>query len=497
MMFRRITRWLEPLVSVDSLQVGRLYAVTIGLVLAVGLAAAMIILLELATSRPDLLDSMRFGVVLTMHGTTMVFLVLIPLFPAVLGNFILPRAVGASNTALPRLNLIGWYLFAAGALTVVLAIEVGGYDGGWKMTLPPEFAARRGFVVLVVGLLAVAIASCFLNLALLRTIFSRRYRSVALAQLPLFIWFFALGMLLQLVVVPARVWYLLLLLDSGTADFLTPAFAADQFLAFKQQLFWVYVNPAVLSTMLPAVGVACAVIGGRKEWSRLPRQLLLVNGVALSLLILVSWGQHLLTAFDSAFLAVMGSLFGLLSLIPVTLILGVLIQTWLQHRPSHSLINIALSGQVLTFVVLAVSGVALAAPSLGVHLHNTYFTVSHLHFGAVGVGIIGFVAGVIHWWPDLSSRNLSLSWSRIWLVGMISGLFITFVPLLMIGLNGAPRAYHNYARDKQETHFLAALGGALLLCSLCGWILHTWRGGREKSRTVISKQPLSETRRPT
>jgi len=484
-MYKIVARWLRSLGSLNADHIGRQYAVAIALVAVFGLAAAASILLELATARPDILDSSRFGVVLTAHGITMVFLVLIPLFPAVLGNLVIPRAVGAPNTALPKLNRLGWYLFTAGALTAIVAVEVGGYDGGWKMLLPPEYAARKGFFALVVGLLAVTLAGCCLNLALVGTIFNRRHRSVPLSQLPVFVWFFALGMLLQLVVVPARVWYLLLHIDSRFADFLTPSSVAHVFLEFKQQLFWLYVNPAVLSVMLPAVGVACAVIGGKQE-RRLHRQSLLVSGLALSLLTLVSWGQHLLTAIDTEFVAVMGSMFGLLALIPGTIILGLLLRAWLQNRPSHGPINIALLGQVLTFGVLAFSGIALATPSLGVHLHNTYVTVGHLHFGAVGIGMIGFVAGVIHWWPELSSRNLSQSWNRIWLTGAIAGLFITFVPLLIIGLGGAPRAYNDYARETQGAHLLAAIGGVILIVSLIGWMVHCWRGGRGKRRVPES-----------
>ncbi|MDF1544518.1 MAG: cbb3-type cytochrome c oxidase subunit I [bacterium] len=492
----RLARWTKLIIKTDSSSIGRQYAAAIALVAVFGLAAAASILLELATARPDILESSRFGVVLTVHGITMVFLVLIPLFPAVLGNLILPRAVGAPNTALPRLNLLGWYLFAAGALTVILAIEIGGYDGGWKMLLLPEYAARNGFVALVVGLLAVTLANCCLNLALVGTIFSRRHRSVTLLQLPLFVWFFALGMLLQLVVLPARVWYLLLHIDSRITDSLTPSSVAHVFLEFKQQLFWLYVNPAVLSVMLPAVGVACAVIGGKQE-RRLPRQSLLISGLALSQLTLVSWGQHLLTAIDSEFVAVMGSMFGLLTLIPGTIIFGLLLRAWLQNRPSHGSINIALLGQVLTFGVLAISGIALATPSLGVHLHNTYVTVGHLHFGAVGIGMIGFVAGVMYWWPQVSTRNLSMLWNRMWLSGMISGLLITFVPLLIIGLGGAPRGYNDYARGTQGAHLVAAIGGTVLIVSLIGWMVHCWQGGGKRSHTVISRDTIPETRSST
>lgn len=489
-------RWLRSLGASDANQIGRRYAITIALVTVFGLAAAAAILLELATARPDILESSRFGVVLTAHGITMVFLVLIPLFPAVLGNLVLPRAVGASNTALPKLNRLGWYLFTAGALIVILAIEVGGYDGGWKMLLPPEYAARKGFFALVVGLLAVTLAGCCLNLALVGTIFNRRHRTITLPQLPLFVWFFALGMLLQLVVLPARVWYLLLHIDPGIADLLTPPSVAHIFLEFKQQLFWLYVNPAVLSVMLPAVGVACAVVGGKQE-ARLPRRSLLVSGLALSLLTLVSWGQHLLTTVGNEFVAVMGSMFGLLTLIPGTVIFGLLVRAWLQNRPTHGPINIALLGQILTFGVLAFSGIALATPSLGVHLHNTYVTVGHLHFGAVGIGFIGFVAGAMYWWPQLSSRRSSLSWNRIWLSGTVAGLLITFVPLLLIGFSGAPRAYNDYGRETQGAHLVAAIGGVILIVSLIGWILQCWRGGRSKGHTIVARDTIPETRSST
>lgn len=490
-------RWLKSLLSVDSAVIGRRYAFVIGLVAIIGLAAAATLLLELATPHPDILDSSRFGVMLTAHGITMIFLVLIPLFPAVLGNLIIPRAVGAGNTAFPRLNLLGWYFFIIGALAVVIAIEVGGYDGGWKMSIPPEYGARMGFTLLVIGLLAVTVSGACLNLALLVTIFGRRHRSIKLARLPLFVWFLAMGLMIQFAVIPARLWFLLLQLDFLMPSLLTLSLPVDEILSFKQTLFWIYVNPAVLSTILPAVGVACALVGGKDDWKWLPRQKVLIGGLALSLLILVSWGQHLLTAADRELVAVMGSLYGLLSLIPLLWISRILIQAWLHHRTSHALKNTVLLGLVISGALLALSSVVLAAPSLGVHLHNTYVTVSHLHFGAIGIGIIGFIGGVIHWWPWLSTCNPKVSWSRLWLMGIITGLLVTFLPLLVIGLYGVPRAYHEYSLETQGAHILTAIGGAILLVSLIGWMIHCWCGGRKKSYTFVSKDTIPETRSST
>ncbi|MDX9856721.1 MAG: cbb3-type cytochrome c oxidase subunit I [candidate division Zixibacteria bacterium] len=464
-------------------RITRLYAVTIGGLAVVGLLAAAALLLELAQPTPWLLNPVQFGSLLTLHGIIMVFLVTVHLFPAVLGTAFIPKAVGASKLAMPRANLFGWLLFTLGSVAVVCGAQFGRHQGGWKMTLPPDVGAEPAFVVLVAGLGATALASLIVNLSLVATVFAGKHRSISLSAVPLSAWFFVFGSLMQLVVVPARFWFLAARLP-GVDEALINPIAGIEPSVLLRHLFWIYANPAILSVLLPAIGVACAIIEGDRSRVRLPRRSLLAGGIALSLLGLVSWGQHLLTAFDPGFVAVSGSLYGLLTIVPATLIFFVLLRHWLPGGPYPSVPNLALFGQISTFAVLVLSGVALAVPATGVHLHNTYTTVAHLHFGVIGIGVMGFVAGAAHF-RSRTAQQLS----KTPILGMILGLHATFIPLILIGLGGAPRAYQNYAPGAHSSHIIAAIGGLVLIVSVIGWLVDVWRTGRRTAvPAIVSSQ---------
>lgn len=475
--------------TAEASHISRAYTVSIAGAAVFGIAAAATLLIELASPRPNILDTSRFGVVLTAHGMTMVFLVLIPLFHAVLGNLVLPKAVGAQTVAAPRTNLLGWHLYVVGALAVIIGVEVGGYQGGWKMVLPPEPGSRGMFTLLVVGLVLVAVSSILLNFSLVRTIVSRRHRTIAMNAVPLFGWFFLFGSLMQLVTAPARLWFLLLHAHPMLESLLVPSSGLTNLHTFKLHLFWMYANPAILSAMLPAIGVACAAIAGERERVLFPRRTLLLGGIAFSLLSMVSWGQHLLTAVSGQVIALAGAFYSLLSIVPATVMFVVLLRGWLRSTTSHPAITASLFGQVTTFTVLALSGMALATPSVGVHLHNTYTSVGHLHYGTIGIALLSFAAGVSHWQPEFRFHRLHGRLATMSLYGVVAGLHATFIPLMVIGFQGAPRAYHEYAPSMQSWHVIAAFGGALLIVSLFVWIFSVWRGGKVRTNEVTARTP--------
>ncbi|HOD65564.1 MAG TPA: cbb3-type cytochrome c oxidase subunit I [candidate division Zixibacteria bacterium] len=460
--------------------IARLYAAGIGIAFAIGLAAAAALLAELATPRPDLLDNTRFGAVLTLHGTVMVFLVLIPMLPAVIGNLLVPQAVGAAQTALPRLTLAGWGAYVLGAAGVIAGAELSGYQGGWRMILPPEVGTERAYGVLAAGLAAAAIATTLVNVALAWTILSRRHRTVPMAEMPLLAWFFLLGSLVQTAVVPIRLFFLLLQSSAGLAESAAAWFGAADPVSFQQTLFWMYANPAILAVVLPAAGIALDLLGGAGRPVRLPRRTLITAGMAVALLSLVSWGQHLLTAAEGSRMAAAGSLYGLLAIVPATVIFGLLLRAWLRARLAEPALNAALFGQAAAFAALAASGSALAAPGLGVHLQDTYATVGHLHFGALGIGVMAFVAGTIHARSRSGDPRCAGRAAARWIYGMTAGLLLTFLPLAVVGAQGAPRAFHEYARGTQPAHLIAAAGGAVLIVSLAGLAIHLRRGARPR-----------------
>lgn len=476
--------FLRGVFSSDSRGIGFRYLINCGAFLLVGLATALALQIEMFSASSQFLDPQMFGEVLTQHGLLMVFVFLLPLFPGTLGNLVLPAALGVRNLAMPGLNLIGWLCHLIGGVLTVVSIELGAYTSGWIMLMPAGVPAPA-FVALFVGLTLCACSVLILAVCILRTILSRQFRAIALKQLPLIAWFFCFWALVQVLVTPVRLATLVLTMlavnESGSVLSLVDA---DGILLY-QQLFWLYTGPAILATLLPAIGTTFEVLSAHVRKGFASRTKFVTAGIGLALLILVSGSQHLITAPGQERLAAIGSLFASLTVVPIFLLVAGWLSMMLQARGIRSASLTFIRIQIVLMALTLPSTLALAFPALGVYLHNSYFAVAHLHLLFLGTVFTSFLAGLFHWLTHLTAREYSQRLARLVAAGMFVGIVVTFAPLFLLGSKGSPKGLHVFPEQFQTLHQISTTGAVVLCGSLVlGVAVAVWsclRGSRNSS----------------
>ncbi|MEW6051734.1 MAG: cbb3-type cytochrome c oxidase subunit I [Candidatus Zixiibacteriota bacterium] len=480
---KNLVNWL---ITANSQRVALLYLLTFGAFVLVGASAALVMQLELWGASSTLFSGQFFGHILTQHGVVMTFVVLIPLIPAVIGNFVLPSAVGARDMAMPRWNMVGWIVHLLGSTAVVVAVELGAYDTGWTMTIPS--VATGTYQLLIAGLFFVAASTLIVNCVVARTILSRKHRTLPMSKLPILAWFFLVSSLVVLIVSPIRLFTLTML--SSQHFGLTPVFSlleGDGIIQY-QHLFWAYAGPATSATLLPALGITFEVLAARTGTVLFARRALIVAGIMLGQFSLIAWGRHLLVTTDSEPLALAGSLFSLLTVVPISLIL----LSWfimLSRVRSWKSVPILITGLQTIFVVIGgFAGIMLAIPSTGLMLHDSYTTTGHLHLIALGLVFLSFLTGLFHWWPVIMQRTISPRAGRAVAICIVIGIMTTYFPMLVNGLGGLPKALSVYPAQFEMMHKVSTAGAVVLMTGLLGaiWLLaRSTLGGVSRPHEVV------------
>jgi cytochrome c oxidase subunit I len=472
----------------DSRCVGLLYLLGVTLFFLVGMAMAVLMRLELATPGEALFSDSIYGRLLTAHGLFMVFFVVLPAIPGVLGNLLLPRLSGTEGSALPGLSLAGGVLFLAGGLLLTTALLKGGVEATW-MLLPP-FASRGGAgALLTLGAVALAGISLLLNaLNLMTSILRRRPPGGSWFELPPFFWSLAIGSLALLMATPMLLALLLLLgVESvlGLAVF-DPTRGGDPQL--YRRLFWLFARPAAYAAILPALGVVSEIVsaysGGRLRGSRgLPAAM-----AAIVVFGFLGAGVHSLTAGQPAASGLVAALAGFLSLIPFVGILYL----WTRALVGARLrLDPALVYGGVFIALLAVgglTGLVLALGGVNPHLHATLFVTGHLHYVLGGGVLAAYLGGIHHWWIDFTGRRYPEELGAAGGLLFFAGINLTFLPQFALGMAGLPRRLAVYPEEFGLQHILSTAGMTFLVLGLLlpllyfAWSLRFGRAAAEDGR---------------
>ena len=477
----------EKALKSDSRRIGFLYLISCGAFLLAGSACALAIQFDLSKLSSSFLDTEQFGKAITQHGMVMVFVFLLPLLAGTLGNFALPAALGVRNLAMSRFNLFGWFCHVTGGILVIASVELGSYTSGWTMLMPPT-VPKLLFGSLIAGLALCACSVLILSVCIASSILSRRRRAIDLNRLPLFVWFFLFWAIINVLVAPVRLVTLALTLAarndaSSYLSLLDPAGIVRY-----QQLFWLYAGTAILAALLPAIGTTFEILSAQTRFLFASRTKLVVAGVGLSLLIMLSWGQNLITAADQEKLAAAGSLFAALTTVPLLLI----VVSWLSMMfASRRFLTVPLAFvwiQLAAMTTASLTTLALAIPALGMYLHNSYFTVAQLHLLLLGTVLTSFLAGLFHWLPTLTNRAYSHSLGYLAAAGVMLGSVTSFAPQFILGMLGSPKGLHSYPDQFQRLHLLSSIGAMVLVASLLlGVAVAVWSRFRGEPSSAIHR----------
>jgi cytochrome c oxidase subunit 1/cytochrome c oxidase subunit I+III len=436
--------WLS---TVDHKRIGILYMLTGLVFFAAGGTEALIMRLQLAVPNNHLVSPDTYNMLFTMHGTTMIFLVVMPLLFG-FANYFVPLQIGARDMAFPRLNAFSFWLIPFGGILLHFSLLIGDPSMvGWFAYAPlneTPYASRLGVDYWAVALLVLGIGSVGTALNLLTTILCLRAPGVTLRRLPLFTWMNFINSFLVLFAIPVlNAALVMLLIDRRlNTHFFLPAEGGSPIL--WQHLFWAFGHPEVYILALPAFGIVSEII---PVFSRKPifgYEFVAGSTVAIALLSLGVWAHHMFTVG----LGRPMDLFFAGSTMLIAIPTGVKVLNWsatmFQGRIKLRTPMLYCIAFLIQFLCGGISGVSHAIVPLDWQTKNSYYLVAHFHYVAVGGILFAILAAVHYWFPKMSGRMLSEKLGRLSFWLMVIGFNGTFFIQHFLGLAGMGRRIYTY-----------------------------------------------------
>jgi cytochrome c oxidase subunit 1 len=455
-----VASWL---LTKDHKRIGLMYMVVVTLGFIVGAFFAAAIRLELSTPQGDLVSSDTYNRMFTMHGIAMVFFVLIPAVPAILGNFVLPLMLGAKDVAFPKINLLSWYVFVIGMCLTFGAMLSGGVDTGWTFYPPYSSDASDSNVFLTgIGVFVTGFSSILTGLNFMVTIHRMRAPGLTWFRLPLFVWAVYATSLVQILGTPViAITVLMLALErvAGLGIF-DPTLGGDPVLF--QHLFWFYSHPAVYIMILPPMGAISEVIACFSRKQVFGYSFVAFSSLAIAVFGFLVWAHHLFVAGISPYSALVFSILTYAVAVPSAVKTFNWTATMYKGAIWWKAPMIWVFGFLGLFLVGGLTGLFTAALGLDIHIHDTYFVVAHFHYIMVGGAIMGYFAGLHFWWPKMTGRMYSDSAAKVAAVLVFVGFNLTFFPQFILGYLGMPRRYHMYPPEFQVLNVMSTGGAAIL-----------------------------------
>ena len=431
--------------TVDHKKIGILYGITAFAFFLIGGTEALLIRLQLARPDQTVLDAAVYNELFTMHGITMVFLVVMPLSAAFF-NYLLPLMIGARDVVFPRLNAFSYWAFLFAGLFIYSSWFLGGApNGGWFGYAPNSVIdPTRGMTFYAIGLLITGIASTVSAVNLAVTVLNMRAPGMTLFRMPVFVW---MGLVVQLLLafsLPViTIGLVELLFDRlfGT-HFFDPSVGGSPVL--WQHLFWLFGHPEVYILVLPAMGIVSEILPVFARKPLFGYQFVVFSGIAIGFIGFGVWAHHM---FAVGLGPVPNTAFAVSTMI-IAIPTGVKIFNWLGtlwngdiRFPTPMLFSI---GFIAMFVIGGLSGVMHAVVPSDYQQTDTYFIVAHFHYVLFGGAIFGLFAGMYYWWPKVFGRMLNETWGKVNFWMMLIGFNLTFGPMHILGLQGMPRRIQSY-----------------------------------------------------
>lgn len=435
--------------STDHKRIGLLYLVSITSFFGVGVLVALIMRLELMFAGPSLMEASTYNALFTLHGVIMVFLFIIPSIPAVFGNFLLPFHIGARDVFFPRLNLLSWYCYVAGAALLIVALFSGNGppDTGWTFYAPYSTSTGTNVTLAVFAAFVIGMSSILTGLNFITTIHRMRAPGMPWFKMPLFVWSIYATSWIQLLATPIiGITLLLVAIDrlTGTGLF-DPARGGDPLL--YQHLFWIYSHPAVYVMILPAMGVMSEIVPVFARKRIFGYKFIACSSIAIAAIGSLVWGHHMFTTGISDYSRIMFSVLTFFVAIPSAIKVfnwvATLYKGAIDLRPP---LLFALYF-VFLFLIGGLTGMLLASLGPNLHTHDTYFVVAHFHYVMFGGTIFLFFAALHFWFPKMFGRTYNEMLAHTSATVLFIGFNMLYFSMFILGYKGMPRRYFDFNPD--------------------------------------------------
>ncbi|HEY3118101.1 MAG TPA: cytochrome c oxidase subunit I [Chloroflexota bacterium] len=471
------------LTTVDAKRIGILYGTSAFIFFLIGGLEALMMRSQLAVPNNTLVAPGTFNALFTMHGTTMIFLVVMPMGAAFF-NYIVPLQLGARDVAFPRLNAFSYWVFLAGAVLMHLAFVVQTVpDMGWfayANLTERAFSPNNAVDFWIIGLQVLGVASLAAGFNFLVTIINLRAPGMSLMRLPLFCWTTMITSILMVLAFPViTVALIQLMFDRlfGT-NFFNTAANADPIL--WQHLFWVFAHPEVYILILPAMGIVSEVLPvfSGKPLFGYPFMVYAVASIAF--LSFTVWAHHM---FVTGLGPVATSFFAASTML-IAVPTGIKIFNWLSTAYGGALrLNTAALmafGFVGMFTIGGLSGIMHASPPVDTQQHDTYFIVAHFHYVLFGGSMFGLMAGIYYWFPKVTGRLLDEAIGKVHFWLMFIGFNVTFGPMHFLGIDGMPRRIYTYPTGMgwDLWNLVATIGAFTIALSVLAFMVNAFKSLR-------------------
>jgi cytochrome c oxidase subunit 1 len=400
-----------------------------------------------------------------MHGTTMVFLFVVPIM-AGFGNYFVPLMIGARDMAFPKLNALSYWLFLSGGIVFYASLFWSPTEVGWTTYAPLSskvYSENGGVDAWIFLIHLTGLSSLIGSVNFYATIVNMRTPGMGWGRVPLFVWsilVFSVLLILSLPVVGAGATMLLAERHWG-ADYFDPANGGDPLL--WQHVFWFFGHPEVYIMILPGFGIISEVL---PVFSRKPifgYKAIAAATAVIGFLALLVWFHHMFTTPSPAIVAIFFMLSSYLIGIPTGIKIFNWVATLWRGTIEFRTPLLFAAGFISVFLMGGVTGIFLATFPVDWQLHDTYFVVAHFHYVLVGGAIFAIFAGFYYWFPKVSGRMLSEGLGKVSCLIMFIGFNLTFAVQHAIGLEGMPRRVYEYP-DIRDLHLLNVIStvGAFL-----------------------------------
>ena len=458
------TIW-DYLTTVDHKKIAILYLLAGGLFFAIGGIEAMLIRIQLAVPENDFVSAGLFNEIITMHGTTMIFLAAMPLLFGYM-NAVVPLQIGARDVAFPFLNALGFWLFLFGGIFLNLSWILGGApDAGWTSyaSLSLE-SAGHGINFYALGLQISGAGTLIAGINFVATIVNMRAPGMTYMRMPLMTWTtFVASTLIVFAFPPLTIGIFLLIFDRmfGTSFFIASQGGNT---IIWEHLFWIFGHPEVYILVLPAFGIFSEIIPVFARKRLFGYSAMVFATVLIGFLGFMVWAHHMFTVGLGP---VANAIFAVATM-AIAVPTGVKIFNWLLTVWGGSVEFTTPMLYALffipSFVMGGVTGVMQASAPADYQLHDSYFIVAHFHYVIVGGVVFALLAGLHYYWPLMFSTMLNEKLGKVTFWLFFLGFHMTFLIQHFLGLWGMPRRVFTYldGQGYNAANMISTIGALMM-----------------------------------